>query len=175
MAFLRLAADLHPQKRLVGFQGDKPAIEPQVRALFEALKQQASIKYVNSVIAFSPDQGVTTQRVRLPRESLAHQQANCIDGTVLFASLLEAVSLSPGLVLVPGHAFLAWETWRNSDEWQFLETTLIGDKSFEEARAMGEAHAARYQALAKATNNPGAFVLWPLRQLRSDRSIFPME
>ena len=46
----------------------------------------------------------------LPRESLADKEANCINGTVLFASLLEGISMSPAIVLVPGHAFLAWET-----------------------------------------------------------------
>jgi hypothetical protein len=176
MQFLRAAAALHPQGRLAGYQGSPAVVEPQVRALFEALKQTAEITYVNSVIAFSPDQGASKQRVRLPRESLAHAQANCIDGTVLFASLLEAISLSPGLAIVPGHAFVAWETWKDeSAEWRFLETTMIGAHGFEEACTHGEANAARYKALAEATENPALFRLWPLRELRTDRNIVPME
>lgn len=176
MAFLRSAADLHPQKRLVGYQGDKSQVAPQVKALFEALKAQAGIVYVNSVIDFTPEQGAYNQRVRLPRESLLHRQANCVDGAVLFASLLEAISLSPALVVVPGHAFVAWETWSGEpDEWRFLETTMIGSHSFEEACTSGESTAARYRKLQELTKNPLAFRLLPLRQLRTERGITPME
>lgn len=176
MAFLRSAAELHPQKRLVGYQGDKSALESQVQAIFESLKLDADITYVNSVIAFSPDQGAANQRVRLPRESLSHKQANCIDGTVLFASLLEGVSLSPGLALVPGHAFVAWETWNDETaEWRYLETTMIGSHSFDEARTSGEASAKRYKTLAEKTGKPEVFKLWPLKDLRAQRGITPME
>src|SRR4029077_11411867 len=78
--------------------------------------------------------GQITQRTRLPRESLRHKSANCIDGTVLMASLLEAASLHPAIVLVPGHAFVGWETWEGSDEWDYLETTMIASHDFEAAR-----------------------------------------
>ena len=175
MGFLRVAASLAPQKRLVGYQGDKNVVEPQAKALFDALKS-AEITYVNSIISFSLDQGLSTQRVRLPRESIDQKEANCIDGTVLFASLLEGISLNPALVIVPGHAFVAWSTWADATGvWQFLETTMVGTDTFEEARTMGDANAARYKALAEVTNNPAAFTLWPLRTLRTERKITPME
>ena len=175
IAFLRHAAAAHAEKRLVGYQGDASKVEPQVRAIFEALKQNASITYVNSVVDFSPDVNTSNQRVRLPRESLADQQANCIDGTVLFASLLEAASLSPALVIVPGHAFLAWETWsKEPREWRFLETTMIGSSTFEEACQSATKTAAYYQALAEKLKNPQIYRFWPLRQLRSERGITPM-
>jgi hypothetical protein len=173
MAFLRSAAEMHPQKQLIGYQGDETKVEPQVRALFDALKTDAKMVYVNSVIDFTPDEGTSGQRVRLPRESLLHHQANCLDGTVLFASLLEAISLSPAIVLVPGHAFVAWETWKESDDWRFLETTMIGTKSFEEACTAGEFRAARAKKMAE--KNPSLFRLWPLRVLRVDKRITPME
>lgn len=181
MRFLRRAAELHPDKRLVGYQGKPEAVEPQVKAIYEALKQEAKLTYVNSVISFTPDQGVSTQRVRLPRESLEQGQANCIDGTALFASLLEAISLSPALVIVPGHAFVAWETWSDGGQpnataqWQYLETTMIGSSTFEEARTKGEAYAARYKTLAEVTHNAESFQLWPLRVLRTEKGVTPLE
>ena len=107
MKFLRAAAEHHPDKYLVGYQGNPDQVPSQVEALFDALKNEANITYVNSVISFSPDQGFAGQRVRLPRESLADGQANCIDGTVLFASLLEGISMNPAIVTVPGHALLS--------------------------------------------------------------------
>jgi hypothetical protein len=175
MAFLRVVVEHHPERQLVGYQGDSSAVEPQVRAIFEALKAEGQIRYVNSVIAFSPEEGSATQRVRLPRESLEHHEANCIDGTVLFASLLEASSLSPAIVVVPGHAFVAWETWKKSDEWRYLETTMIGDFTFEQACESAEARAMRYAALPAQPGVFPRFRRWPLRELRAVRGITPME
>ena len=176
MAFLRIAADLHPQKRLVGYQGDRNQVQAQVKALFEALKTRAEITYVNSVLDFGPEGGAGSQRVRLPRESLVHRQANCIDGTVLFASLLEAVSLNPAIVIIPGHAFLAWETWNEDPkEWKYLETTQIGSHSFEDACASAEATAIRYQKKFEKTGDERYFRRWPLDVLRVERMITPME
>jgi hypothetical protein len=175
MQYLRVAADFHPEGRLVGYQGDESGVEPQVKAIFNALKTNADITYVNSVIDFNPDQGSASQRVRLPRESLADRQANCIDGTVLFASLLEGISMSPAIVIVPGHAFVAWETWRNSNEWKYLETTMIGSHVFQQARDSAEKTTAHYKSLAKSTENPYYFRQWPLRELRATYGITPME
>jgi hypothetical protein len=172
MSFVRKAATHHPDHVLAGYQRDKSAVEPQVKAVFEALKADADITYVNSVVTFTPDDGFADQRVRLPRESLGDRQANCIDGTVLVASLLEAISLSPAIVIVPGHAFVGWETWTGSDEWRYLETTMIGSHSFEDACRSAEKTAARYGTAAA----PGpSFRFWPLRMLRSSRRITPME
>jgi len=168
MKFLRLAAKHHTSGQLAGYQGSRSEIPLQVKALFDALKSEGEITYVNSLIDFNPQQGSASQRVRLPRESLADKQANCIDGTVLFASLLEGISLSPAIVLVPGHAFVAWDTWRDSNEWKYLETTMMGTNTFEEACTSAEKTAAFYKRREKLT-------LWPLSELRTKYGITPME
>jgi hypothetical protein len=173
MRFTRQAAEHHPQKMLAGYQGEHDEVEAQVGAIFDALKSDANITYVNSVIAFSPDEGSATQRVRLPRESLEEGQANCIDGTVLFASLLEAVSLSAAIVVVPGHAFVGWETWDESDDWHYVETTMINAHTFEEASESAAKTANRYAGVAGG--NTRQFRRWPLRTLRSSMRITPME
>jgi hypothetical protein len=171
MSFLRAAADHHDSHTLAGYQGDESAVEPQTRAIFDALKT-VGIVYVNSVLTSSAEDGVTNQRVRLPREALADRQANCIDGTVLYASLLEGISMNPAIVIVPGHALVAWETWRRSGKWAFLETTMTGTHSYEQARAAGEATAAQYEV---ATGPARTDVhLWSLRVLRTERGITPM-
>lgn len=176
MKFLRLAADLHPSKTLAGYQGDVEQVEPQVKALYDALKTAGGITYVNSVIDFTPDLGQANQRVRLPRESLEDHQANCIDGTVLFASLLEALSMSPAIVLIPGHAFLAYETWSGApNEWRYLETTMIASRSFEEARAYADRNAKRWMEQRDLKKNPMAFRLLPLHDLRAQQQVYPME
>lgn len=170
MKFLRKAAARHPQRQLHGYQPDRD-VEAQVRAIFEALKADADVTYVNSTINFNPEQSARTQRVRLPRQCLEEQQANCIDGTLLFASLLEAASLNPALVIIPGHVLVAWETNKGSGQWEYLETTKIGDSSFEDARTLGKQKAETYERL----QNPRSFIRWSVRDLRTEHGITPLE
>jgi hypothetical protein len=179
LGLLSDAAGRHPRKELVGYQLGPNEVEPQVRALFEAVKA-VGLNYVQSVIAFGPDHGMSNQRVRLPRETLAWRTANCIDGVVLFASLLEAISLSPALVIIPGHAFVGWQTGEDkpgqpSNPWRYLETTLIGSATFEKACTSAECQAAKYQAQKVALNDEAQFRQWRLPELRSQYGITPME
>jgi len=85
---IRQACEFAPDHQLPGYQGDVRCVEQQVAALYRSL-QAAQIVYVNSVIDFGAPFGIATQRTRLPRESLGQRSANCIDGTVLLASLME--------------------------------------------------------------------------------------
>jgi len=171
MEFLPAVVANHPDKRLVGYQVDETEVARQVQAVFEALKASGT-KYVNSVIEFTPEPGSANQRVRLPRESLRNTSANCIDGTVLVASLLEAISLHPAIVIVPGHAFVAWETFRNSGSWRYLETTMIPTHSFADACKRAETSAEKWQAEAATT--PGLWKRLALRTLRA-QGITPLE
>ena len=125
-ALVRRAADRVPDRRIAGYQGrpNPETTAAQVRALFETLKDEG-LTYVDSVIDFGASVGTGhASRTRLSRASRsAIKSANCIDGTVLMASLLEAASLQPAIVLVPGHAFVAWETWEGTDEWDSPSST----------------------------------------------------
>ena len=124
------------------------------------------ISLVNSLISFNPEEGSRSQRVRLPREALDEQQANCLDGALLFASLLEAASLNPALVILqkgPGR-----------DEWDYLETTLINSATFEQAVDIGRRKAEAFRKQA-AAGNPLNFRLRALRDLRTQFNITPME
>ncbi len=130
-----------------------------------------------SCIDFGAGPGQVTQRTRLPREALRHRSANCIDGTVLLASLLEGASLNPVLVLVPGHAFVGWQTWDgpewqdsdDADKFRFLETTLIGSADFEAA-----CRSARRLYDDYASYNPEKMKVHRVADLRA-RAIWPMK
>ncbi len=136
--------------------------------------KEIGITYVNSIIDFGAGPGLFTQRTRLPRESLKYHNANCIDGTVLFASLLESASLHAGIVLVPGHAFVAWGKWPGRDEWDYLETTMIGTHDFDAANACGrDLHRKWFTAKAQAGGDSGARLL-KLNDLRAE-GVWPME
>jgi hypothetical protein len=169
MRFLRQAAAHHPKQQLFGYQEGQD-VTLQVRAIFEAL-QAAELTYVNSTVTFNPEESARSQRVRLPRECLAEKQANCVDGALLFASLLEAASLNPALVIIPRHAFVAWETDKQSDQWCYLETTQLAGGTFESACELGAKKAATYQAL----QTPLSFSQWSLRDLRTTYQITPLE
>lgn len=171
MRFARQVAERHPQRQLPGYTSDKSDVEPQVRAVFQALKQDAQISYINSLLAFGPEDGLALQRVRLPSEALEQRSANCIDATLLFASLLEAISLSPALVIVPGHAFIGWETAPNSDEWRHLETTLIATGAFEQASQAAEMLVHSYTITGRSADMRRL----PLRVLRGVHKITPVE
>lgn len=188
MELLRQAAEFHPQRRIVGYQVDEQGVQTQVQCIFEALKAQ-ELTYVNSLASFGSGAEVQTQRVRLPREALQYRSANCIDGTVLMASVLEFASLNPGIVVVPGHAFLAWEKQRSQNppagaepdwealekNWDYLETTMIGSQDFAAANQRGRLLAERYRQQARQQSNPHYFQLISLRDARTNLGIMPME
>jgi hypothetical protein len=143
---LRQAAEHHPERRLIGYQGASTLsqgadiVREQARAIFAVLKAEAKLTYVNSTLSLGAEAGQIVQRIRLPAQALATAgSANCIDGTVLFASLLELAALDPLIVLVPGHAFVGWRIWANVDRYEFLETTLIGYADFGTAQARAQA------------------------------------
>ncbi len=143
---LRQAADYHPQNSFVGYQGANTlsegaeVVREQARAIFTTLKEKANLRYINSPLNLGKQAGQITQRVRLPTECLAAGgSANCIDGTVLFASLLELANIDPLLVIVPGHAFVGWRVWKNVNRYEFLETTLIGYDTFDKAQEKAQA------------------------------------
>ena len=106
--FLKRAADFLPEGE--SFAGYAGSVTAQVKALYEALAARDT-KYVDSTLDFNPDKAANaTQRVRLPKQALTAKVANCLDGTLLFASLLERVGIEPAIVIVPGHALVAWAT-----------------------------------------------------------------
>ena len=174
MTFLRDVAEQHAGSRLVGYQ-DNADVEAQVKAVFDALKSVAKIVYINSLNTFNPNTGERSQRLRLPRESLGDRQANCVDGTVLFASILEALSLNPAIVVLPSHVIVGWETAPESNKWRYLDTTKLDNRTFEEATQFGTTLAEVMEKQRTATGNERWFYRWPLRELRGTQAIYPAE
>jgi hypothetical protein len=166
---VRRAADLSGSGSIWGYQQNAASVTKQVAALYQALKE-AGLTYVNSVIDYGAAAGQATQRTRLPREALTTRSANCIDGTMLMASLLEAASLNAAIALIPGHAFVGWQTWdEDGAEWRFLETTLVGQADFETACKSGQR---QYQQFTDYY--PDRVKCHKLPELRA-RNIWPME
>jgi hypothetical protein len=93
---------------------------------------------------------------------------------VLFASLIEAISLRSAIVLTPGHAFVGWQNDpADAEGWHYLETTLVAASPFEEAMDVATKRAAAFAA--EAVTAPQLFRRWALNDLRTQHGILPME
>ena len=173
MALLHKAAEHHPRHAIAGYQTNASGVEAQVKAIYQAVKD-LEIHYVHSVLSYGGQEGLFLQRIRLPAETIEHKSANCIDGTVLMASLLEAASLNPGIVLVPGHAFLAWETQNGLGEWDYLETTMVSTHDFEEAQRSGRAQAEKQKSWGAFLSESRRYRHLSIPDLRVRSGITPM-
>ncbi|MBL9114764.1 MAG: hypothetical protein JNJ83_07120 [Verrucomicrobiaceae bacterium] len=121
-----------------GYQSQNPEdVVTQVFAIWNIL-QRRGIKY-SDISTTTPDALVYSQTVRFVDDSIKGSQANCVDGSVLLASVLQKIGIKSHLVIVPGHCFLAFETvpidWNQDFSLEELlkegaliplETTLLG-------------------------------------------------
>lgn len=120
---LALAREIDP-----GFDAAPRADQPglvlrRVAAIWAALERRG-MRYDAGDPTLSRGPVVWSQRVRLPDEVWRERRANCIDGSVLIASVFERLGLGALIVLVPGHAFVGYRNHDGNSE--FLETTVLG-------------------------------------------------
>ena len=109
-----------------GYQGTEKEVLDQVNAIWVAL-QRRGITY-SSITDTTQGKQVHAQHVRFLDESIAATQANCVDGSVLFASILKKIGLNAYLVLVPGHCYLAFSADEKGTQLIGVETTAIGNR-----------------------------------------------
>ena len=109
-----------------GYQSGNPEeVLSQVFAIWNAL-QRRGIKY-SDVSTAPPSKFVYSQTVRFLDDTVQSSQANCVDGSVLMASILRRIGLDAYLVMVPGHCFLAFSDGNEENPTIFgLETTMLG-------------------------------------------------
>lgn len=97
----------------------------RVRAVWHALESHG-MRYAGDDPAVARGPSIFSQRVRLLADSWNKRQANCIDSSVLIASVLERLGIRSFIVLVPRHAFIGFYADDDENGVQFLETTLLG-------------------------------------------------
>jgi hypothetical protein len=120
-----------------GYQsGDPDEVIKQVFAIWHVL-QRRGIKY-SDVSTTVPSKGVASQTVRFLDDTIDATQANCVDGSVLMASILRKIGIDVHLVMVPQHCFLAFrltdqpvenieEFFADDSDLVGLETTMLGN------------------------------------------------
>lgn len=120
-----------------GYQsGDPEEVIKQVFSIWHVL-QRRGIKY-SDISTTLPSKFVASQTVRFLDDTIDGTQANCVDGSVLMASILRKIGLDVHLVMVPGHCFLAFrltdqpidgidELFAEGSGFLGLETTMLGN------------------------------------------------
>ena len=110
----------------LGYQRDDPAeVARQVFAIWSAL-QKRGIQYSSTTTTPGGSEVVYSQYVRFLDQSITNTQANCVDGSVLFASILRKISIKPFLVTIPGHMYVGFYLTPDKSDFVGLETTVIG-------------------------------------------------
>lgn len=112
-----------------GYQtGSQDEVISQVFAIWNAL-QRRGIKY-SDVSTTIPSKFVYSQTVRFLDDTVQSSQANCVDGSVLVASILRKIGIDAYLVMVPGHCLLGFSDGNiESPTLFFLETTMLGSNN----------------------------------------------
>ena len=130
------ALDAGSVNAFAGYQGDREAVLEEMEAIWTAL-QDRGFRYSNITTTSGGEEGILSQHVRMLSESARTSQANCVDGSVMLASILRKLGLDTFLVLVPGHMFLGVNLDETGEESICIETTMLGHGTLEEAIEAG--------------------------------------
>jgi hypothetical protein len=160
---LREGLDTKAVNSFTGYLKSPPeAVLKQVFAIWEAF-QRRGFRY--STISVNPTtdtaQRVRNQHIRFLDESVKTSEANCVDGSVLFASVLRKIHIAPFLVFIPGHCFLGFYLDPEHKQRAFLETTMMGNTDltkYPEEVGADRGVPAGSAGLAKSRASYGAYV-----------------
>ncbi|MGZ6268927.1 MAG: hypothetical protein ACXWNR_10265, partial [Candidatus Limnocylindrales bacterium] len=137
-ALIRTAANYDPGKIMTsGYDSamdDKGTVWQRLSDIWDAETHDYSLTYISTPITFAANQ---SQRIRLPGEVLDQSSGNCIELTLLYAAAAEYLGLHSALVIVPGHAYVAISLDSTDKSYYFVETTMIGAATFDDATTTG--------------------------------------
>jgi hypothetical protein len=123
-------------RSFTGYQSGAQAALQQAQAVWEALAARG-LSYVNVATDSGTSPLVSTQYVRFLDQSVHDQGANCVDASVLFASILRRIGLRPVLLFRPGHCFTGFYDAPEGGRVVAFETTMLGSAPFAAAVAEG--------------------------------------
>lgn len=110
-----------------GYQGDDVNTILQVAAIWKVLHDRGFQYSSVTTTSTNSTNIIASQAVRTFDNSMKTNQANCVDGTVVFASLLRAINISTVMVLTHNHCFLGFYTSRKKNKILYLETTMLSN------------------------------------------------
>ncbi len=109
---------------------DNGGVWDRLQAIWQAERNDYNLTYISTWVSFAPG---SVQRIRLPSEVLDQHSGNCIELALLYASAAEAMDLEAAVVGIPGHAFVGIRMDQENANYYFIETTMIGQSTFQEA------------------------------------------
>jgi hypothetical protein len=115
-----------------GYQSGAPGVLLQAQAIWDALAARG-LSYVNVATDSSTSPLVSTQYVRFLDQSVRDHGANCVDASVLFASVLRKIGLRPVLLFRPGHCFTGFYDAAEGGRLVAFETSFLGLAPFSAA------------------------------------------
>lgn len=106
---------------IAGYQYGTDATSTLIQcAAIQAAISKAGVVYVMDSYSFTSDQHVLT-----PDAVVQKQQGLCIETSLLMASCLMSANMHPLIIITPGHAQVAVETYSGSGNYFLLETTTL--------------------------------------------------
>jgi hypothetical protein len=135
-ALLQEAAAGGSVHSFTGYQSGAQGVMQQAQAIWDALAARG-LSYVNVATDSSTSPLVSTQYVRFLDQSVRDHGANCVDASVLFASILRRIGLRPVLLFRPGHCFTGFYDSAEGGRLVAFETTFLGAAPFSAAEAEG--------------------------------------
>jgi len=105
--------------------GDPKEVYRQIYAIWHLLYTKG-IHYSSLTGSSDNAEKVGSQFVRFLDESMSVNQANCVDGSVLFASILRKIGIDPFLVMTPDHMWIGFYLDEDRASKRFIETTQLG-------------------------------------------------
>lgn len=108
-------------KSIVGYQygDDWSGTLFQVAAIQKAMSD-AGVVYIMDNYSYTSEQHVLT-----PDQVVQKRQGLCIESSLLMASCLLSAGMHPMIILIPGHAQIAIETYSGSGNYFLIETTTL--------------------------------------------------
>ena len=135
---IRTAANYDPTGAMTsGYHTDQDydgAVWQRLSDIWQSETSDFKLTYISTPITFASG---SSQRIRLPGEVLDQSSGNCIELTLLYASVVEALGMQSALVIIPGHAYVAVRLDDTNDSYYFIETTMIGSATFDAALKEG--------------------------------------
>lgn len=123
---LKEALDRKLVSSFTGYQtGQREEYLRQIFAIWRIL-QARGFRYSSITKSSVANERVRSQYVRLFEDSIKTAQSNCVDGSVLMASILRKIGFRTYLVLIPGHCFLGIDIGDRNQNIIGLETTMLG-------------------------------------------------
>ncbi len=149
-----------------GYQGEYIDVLKQVACIVNELYLRG-MKYSNITDTSNSNNGLYSQYVRFIEESLTLTQANCVDGSVLLASILEKIGIDCFLIRVPHHMYMGCFLDKAHENFMLVETTAISTGDLDLILLDVKAKAGDFEHYEEMKNNQNGYSLIGIKECRS--------